>query len=560
MRWTHEALLRQVDLLAETPASRLESETLEFKGRPRDIKQLREWAIECAVAFANQNGGCLVAGVNDKAKGLDQAIEGVGDLDYSSLKREVYDATDPHILIDVEELTHPKGNLLAIHVAQGLPPHTDGKGRAVIRVGASNLPLKGSMIAARMAQSKAIDPSTREIEGVGAEILDPDAVEEARRLLLMNPAHAPLAGTGIEELLEALELRRDYGLPMAAVLLLGRKAEIRRLVPQHEISVLHHSSAAHYGRRLDLRGPIVLELRRIEQELTDAITLRTVQLEGFAQLELPSLGAEASREAVVNAIAHRDYFQNQATVIQIHSDQVVVQSPGGFPEGISPENILRHAPARRNSLLAECLQKLNLANRAGVGVDRIYEDLLRKGARFPIYAADAASVSLTLPFANDDDFAAWVIEHERSRGRLQLDDLIVMRQIVDIGVVDRWSAARQLQTDETSAAHQLAEMRRRRLISARGRGRGTSYVLPRALSERLRGRAVTDADLRLDSEGVKLRILQLLRDRDTLRNAEIRDFSGYSRTQVLAIVKELEREGKIELRGRGRGAHIALRS
>jgi DNA-binding MarR family transcriptional regulator len=57
---------------------------------------------------------------------------------------------------------------------------------------------------------------------------------------------------------------------------------------------------------------------------------------------------------------------------------------------------------------------------------------------------------------------------------------------------------------------------------------------------------------------VRLRILELLKERDKLTNAEIRDFSGYSRQQVLAIEKALEREGLIELHGHGRGAYIAL--
>ena len=54
------------------------------------------------------------------------------------------------------------------------------------------------------------------------------------------------------------------------------------------------------------------------------------------------------------------------------------------------------------------------------------------------------------------------------------------------------------------------------------------------------------------------RILSLLKERPSLTNAEIRDFSGYSRQQVLGVEKKLEEEGLIELKGHGRGAHIVL--
>lgn len=558
MRWSADDIGQKIRQLETTPAHELEGETLEFKSRPRGPQQLREWVVECAVAFANQRGGCLIAGINDKAVGLDRAIEGIGQVSYSTLKRDVYDGTDPHILVDIEELSFQQETLLAIHVSKGIPPHTDSKGRGTIRIGANNMPLKGSMIAARMANSRAVDPSAQVFEGVGIGSLDERAIAATRQRLLENPAHSSLVNAGATEVLDALELEYEEGLTMTALLLFGKKSAIAKLLPQHEITVLHHTNATRYERRLDLKGPIILELTRIEEILATSISIRTLRPHGFAQLEIPSLGSEASREAIINAIAHRDYFPNQGTLVAIRENRIEVQSPGGFLPGITPGNILRHAPARRNSRLAECLQKLSLANRSGVGVDRIFEDLLRSGAKPPVYVADLNSVSLSLPFAADDAFAAWIVEFERGHERLQLDDLIVLRRVTDVGAIDRWSASEQLQIDESAAAFHLADMRERGLLTPHGRGRGTSYGLPRPLSERLRGRGATNADRALESEGVRLRILQLLEERGKLSNAEIRAFSGYSRSQVLAIEKELEREGKIELRGKGRGAHIAL--
>jgi len=156
----------------------------------------------------------------------------------------------------------------------------------------------------------------------------------------------------------------------------------------------------------------------------------------------------------------------------------------------------------------------------------------------------------------NDAFAAWVVEHERDHEELHLDDLIVLRRLVDVGAIDRWAAAEHLQLDETAAGERLSELRGRGLLMARGRGRGASYSLPRPLSERLRGRGITDAERPLEIEGVRLRLLELLRERGRLTNAEIRAFSGYSRQQVLALEKRLEAEGDVKLRGRGRGAHI----
>jgi len=68
-----------------------------------------------------------------------------------------------------------------------------------------------------------------------------------------------------------------------------------------------------------------------------------------------------------------------------------------------------------------------------------------------------------------------------------------------------------------------------------------------------------DAEFPLEKEAVKLRIITLLREREHLSNAEIRRFSGFNRTQVYRIVKELESDGRIIFAGRGRGGHIKLK-
>jgi len=134
----------------------------------------------------------------------------------------------------------------------------------------------------------------------------------------------------------------------------------------------------------------------------------------------------------------------------------------------------------------------------------------------------------------------------------------VLRRLIDVASIYRWAAQRYLQVDDEAAAARLAEMRRRRLLVVTGRGRAARYALPRVLSDRLRGRAVTDADRPLEAEGVRLRVLTLLAERDRLTNAQIRDFSGWSRAQVSVLLAQLAAEGLVERRGAGRGAHAVL--
>lgn len=558
MRWKRDDLIKELDRLEAETADDLEGDTLEIKGRPSGREELKKWLIHHAVCFANQRGGCVLVGIRDRTKGRDKAIAGIGATSYRGLERDVYSSTDPHILVEIEEIDVPEGKLLAVHIPKGIPPHTTSSGVASIRIGSSCQPLTGTNLARMIASSGEVDLSAAPVDGATIGDLDSRAMRQARGLLQLQPGLAKLADEDDDTILEALNLKHGPELSQAALLLLGKASAVARFLPQHEITILRYTSRTRYDQRLDLRGPLLSEFARIEDALAAYTSLRTIQPRGFAQLEIPTLSWEVAREAILNAVAHRDYFPRQSVIVAIHKGYVEITSPGGFLGGISPANVLRHPPVHRNELLARSLQSLGLVNRVGLGVDRIFEGLLRSGARPPTYMADEVSVSLTLPLGGSDEFAAWVVEHEKEGDPLTLDDLIVMRRVADAGSIDRASAATQLQLNETDAANHLADMRSRKLLVARGRGRAATYVLPRPLSERLRGKGVTDADRPLEAEGIRLRILELLRERGKLTNAEIRDFSGFSRQQVLALEKALEREGLIQMLGHGRGAYITL--
>ena len=128
--------------------------------------------------------------------------------------------------------------------------------------------------------------------------------------------------------------------------------------------------------------------------------------------------------------------------------------------------------------------------------------------------------------------------------------------VTDRARLDRWSAARVLQTkDEAEAAHRLTALKERAYLVSHGRGKGTSYRLARGISDLLRGPLVTDEGLDLDAEAVRLRIEAVLAERGRLTNAEVRRMCGYSRAEVVRLMRSLREEGVAEVEGRGRGAH-----
>lgn len=554
---TPDHIKAQLDRLDGAPVDSLESDTLEFKSwnasgsaRKTQIREIRE----TVVAFANASGGLLVLGVSDRKRTRADAIHGVADLDADALRRDIYDGTEPHILVEVIELREPEGRVLVIRVPPGMPPHTTSDGVAKIRIGKDSKPLTGSNLANLVVSRGRRDLTAETLPDVRFSDLDPDQFARLRRLVRANPDRSDLAELENSKLAEALGLKSSRGVTLAAVLLLGSRSALSRSVPRHELVFSRTRGSTGYDVRRDLRAPLLETLDEVRSLLTVNLRVMPIGPAGFHQLEIPDITWWIAREAVLNALVHRDYFLHQSIHLSLFSDRVEITSPGGFIGGVTPQNILRHPPVRRNPLLADALQAIGLVNRLGLGVDRIYEESLALGKDLPRYEADESHVKLVLPTRTHADFARFVQDMRSGGEELGVDDLIVLRGLARRPVLDRWSAARLLQLSADEAAEILVSLRTRGFLVPQGRGRGTKYRLARrhsALIETTEG----DHDFWLDEESVRLRVLAILPERGRLTNAEIRRLSGYSRTQVLKLMRSLREEGLVRIRGRGRGAH-----
>lgn len=548
------SLLRRLD---GEPADAVESDVLECKPwNPGRFKEQIAIAAESVVCLANANGGTLILGVRDRVRSRADAIGGVGDLDPEPLRRAIFDRTDPHLTVDIEELVEPEGRLLLVRVPRGVVPHTTSDGLAKIRIGKECRPLTGAMLTQLVVERRAFDPTAQPVADATLGDLDPEHVTNLQRRVATAGGKTELARLPPNEFLGNLGLVQNGAVTLAAILLVGRSAALARWAPQHEIVFIRYMTATRYDVRHDLKGPMLAVLDTLQQRLDTNLKLALLDGGGFSEIAAPDLTSWTAREAVLNGLVHRDYFLNQSVYVELRPGRLDVTSPGGFVGGVGPENILRHPPVRRNPLLADVLQAAGYVNRAGMGVDRIYEELLRLGKPMPAYETDVGYVRLILRTRSHATFARFVADETRHGRSLDLDDVIVLRAVTDRAHLDRWSAAKVLQTDdEAEAAHRLTALKERGYLVSHGRGKGTSYRLARGFSDLLRGHLGTDEGLDLDAEAVRLRIEAVLAERGRLTNAEVRRMCGYSRAEVVRLMRSLREQGLARVAGRGRGAH-----
>src|SRR5690606_35616058 len=148
--------------------------------------------------------------------------------------------------------------------------------------------------------------------------------------------------------------------------------------------------------RLTTSGPLITQIAEIET-LAGASN-RTLHLPaGLVQSQVKALPTRALREVIVNGLLHRDWLSDSPTVVEHVGDTLTVISPGGFVGGVSPQNIITHPSTPRYRSLANAVSQLRLAEREGVGVDKVVAGMLALGHPPPeISEIPGPSVKVTL--------------------------------------------------------------------------------------------------------------------------------------------------------------------
>jgi ATP-dependent DNA helicase RecG len=230
-------------------------------------------------------------------------------------------------------------------------------------------------------------------------------------------------------------------------------------------------------------------LVNVLQELESRFSARNEEREfmvGFLRVPVPDYSPTGYREAVNNAILHRDYSQLGASYVQWQPDHLLITNPGGFPAGITPENILVHEPKPRNPRLAEAFRRIGLVEQTGRGVDKIFMDQVRYGRPMPDYTrTDAEGVRVVLRGGKPSlEFAAFVFEQEQKGDPLLLDDLIVLNTLFFERRLDSQHAGSLIQKGANEGRATLEKLVERGFVEAKGEKKGRIYHLGAELYRR----------------------------------------------------------------------------
>ncbi len=432
-----------------------------------------------ALALANTRGGVIVVG----GPGPDGGHTDASDLHPLQVTHAIFALSGGRLTVNVQHQPPDK---------QSPDGQTDGARQLVVYVPQAHYLLAapdGSVLGwdgeRTVPVSPAHAPPQAEADYTAsvpptASIADLDPVEVSR---LRGVARGNLSQ------LPDLDLLRELGLivgeiggeerpNIAALLLLGTPRALKAHIPQAEVCYYHHTTSdPDFSFREDMLRPLLATLTRTA-ELVQARNAFTPVQVGLFRIEVWDYDEAVYREALLNALTHRDYQLRDVVHVHQYPERLEISNPGGFPGGITPQNILRHQPKRRNPLLAEVLAKLGLVERAGVGVDKMYQLMLKHGKELPEYTAYPDAVTLLLHNPGfDADFVRFVARKQEQMQTLSLDMLMVLSRLGREGVASRLELSRALQLPEDRTPRLLQMMGERGLLTVTGRGKEREYKL-----------------------------------------------------------------------------------
>ena len=233
--------------------------------------------------------------------------------------------------------------------------------------------------------------------GATIDNLDSGAIEIFRSKWVGYSGNRRIANLTAQQLLTDCAAISDDGVTYAALVLFGKNSALIKYLPHSEIVFEYRSmeSAGPAAHRVDFREGFFNSFDRI----WELINLRNDQQhyqERFAVLPVYTFNERAVREAILNAVSHRNYQLAGNIFVRQYSRRIVIENPGGFPAGITIDNILDKQSARNNRI-ASIFQLCGLVERAGQGMNLMYELAVREAKPLPDFnGSDAYSVKLTL--------------------------------------------------------------------------------------------------------------------------------------------------------------------
>ena len=432
----------------------IESMTTELK---REYTDDIKYAV---VAFANTDGGKIYVGIND-----DGSVYGVGSTDATVLRitNMIRDSIRPDVTMftgcAVETMEGKPVVVLTVQRGTARPYYLAGKGirpeGVYVRQSSSSVP----------ASESAILNMIKETSG--------DRYEDARSInqqLTFEKAENYFAKRNLpfgDQQKRTLNIIGSDGTYTNLGMLLSDQC-----VHTIKMAVFDGSRKSVFRDRKELTGSLLTQLEDAYSYI-DQFNRTRAEFEGLDRIDKRDYPGEALREALLNAITHRDYSFSGSTLISIFDDRIEFVTIGGLVRGLTFDDIMLGVSALRNQNLANVFYRLNLIEAYGTGILKINESYADCAAK-PQFEVTDNAFKITLPNSNYAGERKDVIPPPKVKDKMDRQE-ILLRLAEERGYIVRKDVEGALKVSQATAILILRDMVEKGLLIKEGSGKLQKY-------------------------------------------------------------------------------------
>lgn len=413
-----------------------ESKTVEFK------LELSPSFLKTVSAFANEGGGTIYFGIDDAG-----VIKGVSDPTQMRLNIEntINDSIDPRPTFSLTTEHFDDLPVVVLKIKEGEHCPYLYQGKAYGRSDTASVPLDSTSL------RKLVKRGTPEtFEG------EPSSLQD---LSFSTLQHAFQEALGIETwdltILKTLGLYMNNAFDNTAALLSDNN-------PFPGIELVKYSQNG-----MDIFERATLDTMSVLTQLDEALAWHeryyaVEQIRGLYRTRIELVPQGAFREAVANALVHRNWLIRGRITVSMYEDRIVVVSPGGLPEGVDEYQYLEgDLSVPRNENLAYVLLRLGIIERLGSGVRRIRNAYKSTNAT-PVFSVSDSAIRVTLPTISE------------ITNNLDKNDQTIL-SLIDQGFSSREDIEKKLETSRSTTTRLLTALIDKGLVERVGQGRATTY-------------------------------------------------------------------------------------
>jgi ATP-dependent DNA helicase RecG len=503
-------------------------------------------AVKYCCALANCGGGKLVLGISDK-----RPRKVVSSKAFEQPERTCKGLMEKlRVRVDFQLYEYEGKRVLVFIIASrpsGLPVQADGI--AWWRDGDSLVPMPPEVLREIYAET-GHDFSGDICLAAKVSDLDNNAIETFRNMWIEHSGNKRIASLTTKQLLTDCGALVGDDVTYAALILFGKNKTLVRHLPQAEIIFEYRSSEASgpaAQREEFCEGFFIRSYDRI-WELVNLRNDKQHYQNGFAVHPVNTFNERVVREAVLNAVSHRDYQLGGSIFVRQYNNRLVIESPGGFPLGITVENILNRQSSR-NACIARIFQLCGFVERSGQGMNLIYELSVREAKPLPDFnGSDAYFVKLTLNGKIIDSRMLALIKKigDERLEAMTTDDYILL------SVLFHRKGIANIDSSRFNHLSELGVVKRTK--------RGIELIDgDLTLSSDCQATATSDWQS-VETSDRKKQILTFISNNDIVKSSQIAEITGLTQGRVRTILQELVIDGLIEKIGDNRYASYIIKN